>query len=193
MDHIKTSDRISFTWTAELDEAGIWNGTCDELGISCWGHTVEEVALNIAEAVTTLFEAMHRKGELEQHLRRTVALKEALKETKQLSPDEETEAPPSPANDCPLCNEGPRGTAICNARRGRFAMVLMLDSSWMRDDADRPRCVNCLQVVPEERALGFMEGKLGGHIEHAPIITGYETVCCKVQPEPSQEPQLPEG
>jgi len=89
--------------------------------------------------------------------------------------------------DCLLCDEGPKGRAICNARRGNTA--LRLAGRVMRDDQGRARCLACSAVVPDGRVYrshstwaagpdGTVRETVYERIMLTPIITGREAICC---------------
>jgi hypothetical protein len=90
-----------------------------------------------------------------------------------------------PKYKCPICgkakkdeawyalagdNPGPNMLALGRVRHANTPMDVLLRH--MPDDDGKPRCVTCLRLVPEARALP------GGRIRAGGIYSGDESICC---------------
>ena len=61
---VRIEDTI--TWHVFQSEHGNWIGICDPLGLTMEGPTIDELNLNIQDAVNSILERLLKKGELEK-------------------------------------------------------------------------------------------------------------------------------
>ena len=55
----------TIVWHVFQSEHGNWIGICDTLGLTMEGPTIDELNLNIQDAVNSIFNQLLKKGELE--------------------------------------------------------------------------------------------------------------------------------